>query len=521
MTLLSTLLEEAARPASDFVRREDPVYVLEDATGWMGAVTDKVQEAASDHAAYLKKHTGRGWKLFKRFLAEAGRLIIKFEVSRRGDIANDPMVILRVAFSRASGLYSVRAEVWSSADTQIASHEATDVDIDMLQDPRRLYTGIEKALVQLKPTGLGEARLDEGRKRLSAEDLSELPAGTVVTTPDGHRAWRKSGTTKSDWERVVPSASEGWRSSDPVEKGQKVFHQVIQTLRREGLVRDTKLREAAPRRLSLGAEGGDPTGDWRSNPTRSGPAAERARVLQQAKTAIERMLTAIDTVRDWVKPLGLGDKDKTGAAAAALKLAAAEIGKAESIQRVLGTIIELTMENPGSGWLDAMDEAADFVMERRKAPTADASRAKEGLARMIDGLRQLHGMLRQAKFAGRLMTQIEAAINGLKATRDAVDALFECGALPAMNNEGELYPPQSVFSKGFTRTRASEVRKGMWVLGGTRSEPLYRQIDRIERLPEDMAYVVLHFTVPYQGSDGLKHTAARFHKDAVISAAKP
>jgi len=440
MTLLSTLLEEAVCPASDFVRREAPVYVLEDASGWMGEAMAQVQHVAPQHVAYLKKHTGRGWRLFKRFLSENGRLIVKYEVSKRGDIANDPMIVLRIAYSRAADLYNVLVEVWSSASSQIASHEATDVDIEMLQDPPRLFYGIQKALVQLQPS-----------------------------------------------------------------------------------TRTESLDEAAARRLALGAEGGQ-HGDWRSNPTKSGPAAERTRVLAQARTSIERMLSAIEVVRGWVKGLGLGDKDKVGAAAAALRAASQEIGKAESVQAVLSAVIEMAMENPGSGWLASMEAAADFVIERRKEPSADAARAKEGLSRMIDGLRQLHGMLRQAKLGGRILGQLDAAINGLKATRDAIDALFECGPVAVDSHTGRSdveYPPSSVFEKGFTRMRASDVRRGLWVLGGTRSDPIYRKVDRVERLPEDMAYVVFHFTQPYQGADGLSHTAARFHKDTIVSAAKP
>jgi hypothetical protein len=276
-------------------------------------------------------------------------------------------------------------------------------------------------------------------------------------------------------------------------------------------------------RLNLGAEGGS-FGDERTNPTKSGPAAERANTLKAARAGIERMLQAIETVRGWVKAMNLGDKDKTGAAAAALKIASSEIAKVEDVQAILGTMFDLPALAEAAG--SVLDEATLYV-EKRAEMTPDAARAKEGLARMVDGLRQLLGMLRQAKITGRILDQVEAAIGGLKSTRDAIDALFE-GIVPSMATNvsyddkearAKLYPPSEVYSN-FSRMKASEVRKGSWVRGGTMADPIYREVVKIGRSEDDMAYVVFTFSAPYLGADGIERDTARFHKDAVVTAAK-
>lgn len=278
---------------------------------------------------------------------------------------------------------------------------------------------------------------------------------------------------------------------------------------------DTKLNET---RLGFTVDMGGPGGD-RTNPTKSGPAAERANTLKSARAGIERMLQAIETVRGWVKNLGLGDKDKTGAAAAALKAAAAEISKVENVQGVLSTMFELPALHPGAATV--LDEAIQFV-EKRAEQSAEAVKAKDGLARMVDGLRQLHGMLRQAKLTGRVLDQVEAAINGLKATRDAIDALAECGPMPTGDGEhtSETYPPGGLYSR-FERTAASKIRKGDWVMGGGSGvDQMYRRVARIERQEDDMQYVILHFGAPYKGADGINRVTARFHKDALVKSAR-
>ena len=254
----------------------------------------------------------------------------------------------------------------------------------------------------------------------------------------------------------------------------------------------------------------------RTNPTKTGPAAERAATLKTARMGIERMIQALSTVRGWIKGLGLSaEQDKSGAAAAALKMAADEIGKVEDVQGILASIFEMEA-------LDAravsriVEEVSDFIVEKRNEPSPEAAKAMEGLTRMVDGLRQLQGMLRQAKLSGRILGAVDAAIAGLKATREALGAMSECVAMN-MASDAANYPPPGT---KFERAKATDIRKGSWVKGGTAYEPIYRQVAKIERQEDDMAFVILHFEEPYVGSDGQRRTTARFLKDAVVTSAK-
>jgi len=656
---ISSLLDEAVKH-SDFVRRAEPTYVVGDLVeedDWMREAIRQFQHVAPAHAAYLKKETGRGWKLFKNFLTENGRLIFRFDLARRQDITQDPMIVLRMAYSRSADLYNLQVEVWKSVGEQIAAHEIDDVDVEMLQDPERVYYRVEKALAQLKqvreglresmPTGLpmtrkdfipwdsGIRHRDTGKVMVpSATELANTLAyelGAIRWTKDfrtkaAHGAVAIYEKDPSDVvalvglvngkvgfeshpqepdekvneavRKALDSAMRRFRPWDPSAKGESMSFlssdltealsegsdkkswrpemeaalsklaqdnywaksaDIAAALRAagvpDGVIRDelrhqlvwpevqTKVwkgKKTPPpptsrktesvggwdsleeARLNLGAEGGS-FGSERTNPTKSGPAAERANTLKSARAGIERMIQAIETVRGWVKAMNLGDKDKTGAAAAALKIAATEIAKVEDVQGILGSMFELPALSEDAA--TALDEAILFV-EKRAEMTPDAARAKEGLARMVDGLRQLLGMLRQAKITGRILDQVEAAIGGLKATRDAIDALFE-GIVPSVATNvsydkgarDKLYPPSGMYDK-FSRMKAGEVRKGFWVRGGTLGDPIYREVLKVGRSDDDMAYVVFTFGAPYLGADGIERDTARFHKDAVVTAAK-
>jgi hypothetical protein len=150
----------------------------------------------------------------------------------------------------------------------------------------------------------------------------------------------------------------------------------------------------------------------------AGPAAERQKIASQAQAGIEKMLQALDMVRQWVSSLGIGKSDKTGAAAAALKAASAELkgATAEEVQAILAVI----------------DEA------KKAKPSEDAMKAMDGLTRLVDGLRTLQGMMRQAKVGQGILDKLDAAIAGLKATRDFIHQAAAGGAPATESKEGEM-----------------------------------------------------------------------------------
>lgn len=459
MTTLSDLLSEAL--STPVRRRPDlgdgnyvvPTSMHEAVDPWMTEFMRQVQIVAPKYEAFLKKSTGRGFKLFRTFVTDNGRIRVRFDPSKRAKYEFGPMVVLRAAYSRAADLYNVEVEVYGTDVSQkLASHEVTDVDIELLADPQRMLFGVRDALVQL------------GSRRGS--DASP---------------------------NVVSRAKE--RVADKT----------------EGLAGELGaiLGEA---RLGSSAEGGSLDGE-RSNPTKTGPAAERSRVLKTAVSGIERMLQAIEVVRGMVKSLGLGAKDKTGAAAAALKIAMSEISKVEDVQSLVTQIFDLPGLDAGAIERVVTEATADVLSEKRSAPSMDVVRAKEGLAKLVDGLRQLHGMLRQAKLTGRVLDQVEAAINGLKSTRDAIDELNECsGAVMAMSKGDDQGIPYGRFEP----TLVADIGEGWWVVGGG-DNTIYRKVAHVQRGDR---YTFMRFTEPYVGADGEQHLGARFPNGMKLRAAK-
>lgn len=517
MSYLSSALDEALQPTTDFVRHDTGVLVEGSGDEWMEEAVRQFQIVAPKHAAWLKRQTGRGWKLFKHFLTENGRLLFRFDLARRQDISADPMIVIRMAYSSSSDLYNVQIEVWRSVSEKIDSHETTDVDVDMLQDPERFYYRVTKGLAQLKPGGA----------RTEGTDMADLSSDLISALTEGKNgsAEAKELGTAADMTsldltngRTSPSPKmhmlAAQKHDDAAEAFAAAGNKAMEKRHKETAAEHRKMAKARTEaRSNLQVDsGGGFSMEPRTNPTKTGPAAERAATLKTARMGIERMVQALNTVRGWIKDLGLtAEQDKSGAAAAALKMAADEIAKVEDVQGILSSIFELTGPS-ASDVAEAVEAVAKFIAEKRSDPTPEMAKAMEGLTRMVDGLRQLQGMLRQAKLSGRILGAVDAAIAGLKTTRDAIGAMTENIALDASN-----YPPSNT---QFDRMKATEVRKGSWVKGGTSYEPIFRQVSKIERQEDDMAFVIFHFEQPYTGSDGQRRSTARFHKDAVVTAAK-
>lgn len=470
MSTLSDALTEALAPRPSRPRLPSGERFLvstdlhESADPWMSDFMRQVQIVAPKYEAYLKKATGRSFKLFRTFLTDEGRIRVRFDPTKRASAYEfGPMVLLKVAYSKSADLYSAHVEVYDTdASTVLGSHQVTEIDIELLADPERMLHGVRDALrkVAEKKTGKSAAPAvtSRAKERLDDKGIGEGLAGEL--------------------DRILTEA-----------------------------------------RLGNSAEGGS-LGQDRVNPTKSGPAAERERTLRGAKDGIDRMLKALETVREWVGKLQLGSKDKTGAASAALRIALNSIGQAEDVQRVLGQIVELPAVD-----LDAMArvvfETLDYLDERKAtAPSADALRAKEGLAKLVDGLRQLQGMLRQAKVTGRVLDQVEAAINGLKSTRDAVDELSECMGDVA-KSVGPIDPDERIPYGRFVRRPVAEVKAGMWVEGGQRDMGgSYHRVKEVNRT-SDTGDVILYFSKPYIGADGSQKHGVRFPSDFKVLAADP
>jgi len=84
--------------------------------------------------------------------------------------------------------------------------------------------------------------------KITLDDLAGLPVGVVVASTDGLVAWRKTGPSKSDWERQKPSAAsdDGWGPTHPPERGLRVFRSLAAELMRQGgLVERLKSRIAS------------------------------------------------------------------------------------------------------------------------------------------------------------------------------------------------------------------------------------------------------------------------------------
>jgi len=550
--MLSSALDEAIAPTTDFVRSPGVTYVtppeLTENAEWMREAIRQFQAVAPAHATWLKRQTGLGWKLFKHVLTENGRLIFRFDLARRQDMTRDPMIVIRLAYSLSADLYNAQVEVWRSVGQMIVSHETSDADIDTLQDPERFYLLVRHGLAQLgrtEETTMAElssdlrSALTEGPDADDVDHPDQVAARAAskraneLKTPEAHRdaaaAHRKAGNdasvgahdeaagrmerraapkkkfkklAKADRNSPEQMAAKSARQAERAHPGMKmVFGKWVKA---EGTEPDGadiyeldetvigKPVDLSEVEVDMGGPGMD-----RINPTKSGPAAERTAMLKKARTGIERMMSALDTVRTWLAPFHLGDKDKSGAARAALMMARDEIAKVEDIQGDVGSMFEMGNMNLGAA-IASMDEAVAYI-EAKKEQSPEAVKAKEGLTRMVDGLRQLHGMLRQAKLSGRILDAVDAAINGLKVTRDAINAMAE-----------------SMGSGSFERMKASQIRNGYVVRGGTQAEPVYRKVTRILRQEEDMAYVILDFDSEYVGSDGQLRSTARFHKDASV-----
>lgn len=145
---LSELLSEAVRHESNFVWSDNVVYVMNESNEWHEEAIRQVRAAAEEHTAYLRKKTGKGWKLFKHVMSDKSQLVFRFEPSRRQDITTDPMVVLRVAYLPGSDFYKIDVEVWS-AGSKLATHLLSRVDVDLLDDPERFYFHLKDALGQV------------------------------------------------------------------------------------------------------------------------------------------------------------------------------------------------------------------------------------------------------------------------------------------------------------------------------------------------------------------------------------
>ncbi len=484
MTTLSDLLSEAMIPTRPNRRVGDgrfivPTSMHESVDPWMSEFMRQVQIVAPRYEAYLKKATGRGFKLFRTFVTDNGRIRVRFDPSKRVAYEFGPMVVMNVAYSKSADLYNAQVDVYASdINIKLGSDEVSDVDIDLLADPHRMFLGVRDALTKV------------GEKKLGGK-----AAGPSVTS--------RAKSRVDDKDSKEPAAA----SSKP-------------NIRNEGLAGelDRILTEA---RLGSTAQGS--TFDHeRANPTKTGPSAERDRTIRGARDGIDRMLKALEVVREWVAKLSLGDKDKTGAARAALRIAMGAIQETEDAQRALAAIVELPVLDLGA-IAEAVFAATDALLERRGADQSpDALRAKEGLAKLIDGLRQLQGMLRQAKLTGRVLDQIEAAINGLKATRDAIDGLSEgidsLGTYGVSPGAIALPPGVKIPYGRFERRKVTEVTRGMWVMGGNQDRSSYHEVR--QSIPGNNT-TELQFVQPYIGADGTRKSGAVFDNGYQIQAALP
>lgn len=645
-----------------------PAELAEALDEWMQEFIRQVGIVAPKYLAFLKAETGRGFKLFKTFLTDNGKVVVRFDPAKRSNMEFGPMVVLRVGYSNSSDLYDFQVEVYNvNVAEKLGSHETAGGDVELLADPARMLYGVRDALSQLKlrkartenedkmghasqleeslteetDAEAGEANIarykreKERKERMAASKKDEpekKPEAGGKETPKGMKwvfgklvklvsdtdisdsldlALAEEGETQDQLDRMkrnsafakkaaaIGDKKHGKAPEEPekkpglIKRGMKMVfgkwakvegaeaegpdvYELDETL--VGTSRFVgfdlkKLDEAnVTARLNLGTEGGT-FGDERTNPTKSGPAAERANVLRQAKYGIEKMREAVEVVREWVGKFNLGDQDKTGSAAAALRLAAEEIEKVESRQGELAGLIEVPQLD-GRAILRAATEARDALASllEKTAVLPGLDQARGGLARLMEGLRQIHGMLRQAKLGGRILDQVEAAIKGLKMTRDAlveaktskadweaglkkdeadladlvksiktlegggsvknltlagakktkssleaaiankkklIGGLDECGGMIGGSIDATGY------GKKYERAPAGDLKKGSWIQGGVPEEPTYRQVVAVER-EENAPYVVLVLDQPYVGSDGQKHTTARFHNDALV-----
>jgi len=203
--------------------------------------------------------------------------------------------------------------------------------------------------------------------------------------------------------------------------------------------------------------------------------------------------------------LGLSaEQDKSGAASAALRKAADEISKVESAQLAVVSFLDFPTVDVETqqAVAEGIARAVSLIGATVEADDKRA-KAKEGLARMIDGLRQLQGMLRQARLSSRILDQIDAAINGLKMTRDNVDSM----KTEAVTTNWKDVPYD------WKKVQASEVKKGQWLKGGGAYDATYRQV---MDLASDGSGVTFTFDNDYIGADGVRRNTARFANDAMV-----
>ena len=200
---LSHELSEALRPTTTYSWADDQVYTgLVEDSDWMGEALRQFRTVAPKHVAYLKKLTGMNWKLFKHPLSENGRLRLRFDMAKRGDLLEDPMIVVRLAYSAAADLYNAQIEVWRDPGTKIGGYETTDVDVEMLADAERFFYGARKFLGQLRRVREG---LEETGEKRGLRGL--MPSGLPMTRKE-FVPW-DSGIRHRDTGKVmVPSAAE-------------------------------------------------------------------------------------------------------------------------------------------------------------------------------------------------------------------------------------------------------------------------------------------------------------------------
>lgn len=175
---LSELLNEAVQHESNFVWSDNVVYVMSESNGWHAEAIRQVRAAAEEHTAYLKKKTGKGWKLFKHVMSDNSQLVFRFEPSRRQDITTDPMVVLRVAYMSGSDFYKIDVEVWSAGMKQ-ATHLLNRVDVDLLDDPERFYFHLKDALAQITASQASTASQVES-KSIERMTASQVKRGMMM-----------------------------------------------------------------------------------------------------------------------------------------------------------------------------------------------------------------------------------------------------------------------------------------------------------------------------------------------------
>ena len=202
---LSELLSEAVRHESNFVWSDSVIYVMNESNGWHAEAIRQVRAAAEEHTTYLRKKTGKGWKLFKHVMSDNGQLVFRFEPSRRQDITTDPMVVLRVAYMSGSDLYKIDVEVWSAGAKQ-ATHLLNRVDVDLLQDPERFYFHLRDALAQTTSNAVSVANRVESKsiERMTASQVKKgmMMRGGSPECPIYRRA-TKVERMDEDMSRVV------------------------------------------------------------------------------------------------------------------------------------------------------------------------------------------------------------------------------------------------------------------------------------------------------------------------------